>query len=539
MATEQDSRVAEKLGILARLLKFLRSLFRISTGEHEEKYLMKRITANLKQNRKYFQINTQMVTPALAEAVYAIYKTLSPAQRHLERFRKPGLLASLIIEKLLPAEIISIVEELYPDTIIEKRNQGGDTDEILEEVKQNIANFVLQFDTVDTEIIYIFYNAAQNFLDFIRFPYYYFLKKFDLQFKENNFSYKPCFQPVEAKYLIDDIIDFIDGLYALSEDVDWSRLFAILERGGSKKFVSMPSWEKILRFRENMMQTKTLQHIVQYVVNDPVWKFSSYRNNVDIVKEYILKMTQDAELTIKIMTAEEDQKKIAKRLVDLFGDNQLVHNQNYSELFSEPHVKKIYKNQAFVQPLDFIKTFHHRIFEKEIEQMVKALINHGKWASDYYQQKIIDAFNGIIEISQQILSFNNDLSGEETEGIRIRSLIQKIQNDPYSRDTLIGTLKMINSRAENLVKISIRFFADLSDCISYLADENESNKKTMILNLKEISTGSRKPIEKTLADILHKINSFIELLNLCMSFAANHGSHEMDNDILSRYSIQS
>ncbi len=540
MTIEHDSRNSEKLGILSRILTFFQSLFHITTSENDEKYLMKRIAAHLKQNEKYFQISTQMVTPAFAETVYAIYKVLSPAQKRLDRFRKPGLLATHIIAELLPAEIVTIVEELHPDTIIEKRNQGFSSDEISGEVKQNIAKFLLAFEALDTKNIYVYYNASQAFLDFCRFPYEYFLKNFDPVFKEDDPSYKPSFNLADSKPLINDLIDFVDGLYALIENVDWGWLFEILGNGSSKNIISITAWEKVLNFRKKMLEAKTLQYIVQYVINDPDWKTSPYRNNNNIVREYILKITHNAELTVRVINAEEDKKQIAKLLDKIFGDKQIVRNKNYSELFSDPQVRKIYKMQIFIQPLDLIKTFYQIIFKVEIENVVESLINYGKWVADYYQKKITDSFYGVIETSKQIILFDDDLSSEGVEGIKIRSLIKKVQDDPYAlQEMVIKNLQMINAKAEDLIKMAIRLLEDLSDSISYLISEKESNDPTIILNLEEIFAGSQQPIAKTLDDIQHKINRFIELIDLSMGFATNSGSHEMKGDILSPNSIPS
>lgn len=513
--SEETSKPAA--GFLGLVTKFFHSLLQESRLRRGEKRRRKTLTAKLKNNSsKYFRIKGQLALPALAEWFYAIFKVMGPALPKIERYSASDLLTRLFIESFLPQEVLSVIKDLHPDSIMAKRNKGGAIDKIVKEVRGNLALFREDSDSIDADRINKLYTAFHILQDFSRFPFHSLLKKFDSAFPDQTLAYTPNFSPVEGKYIIDDLEDFICVFYTLNENIEWDILFKIFKKYRDENVILPESWGKLLQSRRSMMKSQTLELIVRYIRDNHQWKPKLPKRQDEIVSEYIKGVITNAEHTVETIVTEERARRIESMQLDLFGEQPIVHNENYSEEQRLKLQKKNVKGCIFAQPLDYLKTFCLSVLEEKIRKVTEILLLHGKWTISPGSQLLSEPFTQLVNISKRIAHFDSKLSSNGDMGLKIRLLTRKISHDPLSITSLKTIIQRMDDEAKEILDEAILNFTLLAEAFKQLNDEYNSPGPKLILNWKRIHSMTREPFNQRIFDIYKKIDGLLTLLRFCM-----------------------
>jgi len=126
--------------------------------------------------------------------------------------------------------------------------------------------------------------------------------------------------------------------------------------------------------------------------------------------------------------------------------------------------------------------------------------------------ELSDAYHGLLEVSDALLSFDDSL-GDDTEiGARMRSALAKSERDKdavkYLRQILKESndkaLAMLNKAALNLIAIG-RQYRSLIEDFGKLRHE-------VLLNWKEIDSAAPKPVKDMLVEAYKKIYYMVQLL---------------------------
>ena len=182
-----------------------------SDPEREKKRQLKEINKQLKKHKyKFYKPKQEEALAALAKFFYEIYTVVGPAKLLLDHAEASVVLKTIIIENSLSEEQVQM-RASFDDSEIRAavEESGGNVKFVTDELKSNLVNFFAIFDTARVKSINATFNLMSVFLDFISFDFYFFLRKFDSRFPENDFLYNPRFEDINGEYIAEDLKDFL------------------------------------------------------------------------------------------------------------------------------------------------------------------------------------------------------------------------------------------------------------------------------------------------------------------------------------------
>ena len=198
-------------------------------AEAIKKRHLKALAKEISKNKfgKWYKPSSEEFQPQMARFFFELYKIVGPARALLASAVSSKVLKAITVEQNLSKQQHQIREKLTPDAIKE-RAKTAKQKELSIQVQKEFDVFMREFDGKKIDEIDTLYRQLNEFIHFVLFDYYFFLKKFDPALPEDKFSYTPNFSTVNGEYLKDELKDFIVVLDGLSLDANWEKLFAII-----------------------------------------------------------------------------------------------------------------------------------------------------------------------------------------------------------------------------------------------------------------------------------------------------------------------
>ena len=495
---------------------FLDKILSIFTGmgdpEAEKKKLIKSIAKDVTRSRfKFYRVKGSEATPALARFFYEIYKVVAPAQVLLTNASSSGVLRSFVIESFLSKEQRELAERIT-DAAIRERAQKLPLRELTESVRNDLLTFYSVFDADRTNQIDAAYSTLLSLVSFVNFDYYFLLKKFDSTLVERGFASKPNFDAISADYVADDLADFLEVFAPLNLEADWRRILGALKEYRNLDVISIESWNKLVPAIREVRQSQILEQVVRIAKRDPYFNSSPRVSGERIVEPFLDKLKNQVEMLIQQMSQERRNAKIEETAKAIFGTSVIVRTKNYTDKANIAFAKKMLGGYIHTGALNYLKAFLIDYFKKDIREINDILIIRGQWTINVQSQQLSDAYHGLLEVSDALLSFDDSL-GEDTEiGARMRSALAKSERDKdavkYLRQILKESndkaLAMLNKAALNLIAIG-RQYRSLIEDFGKLRHE-------VLLNWKEIDSAAPKPVKDMLVEAYKKIYYMVQLL---------------------------
>ncbi len=495
------------------LLEKLVSLFMGgSDPEKEKRKLLREIGKELKKKKyKFYKPNSGEVEPAMAKFFYEIYKVIGPAQVMLENASSSSVLKSVIIDYSLSDDQIAIRDELSEENI-RARAQEADTKTLAAELKDKLATFFAGFKGEKVREINGNYNLFLSFLQIVHFDYYFLLKKFDSGLPERDFNYNPKFDAINGEYVLDDLKDFLEILLVIDKDAQWDHLFEILKGYKNTEIVNRAAWKKALRSMYQAQRDGVFELIVKHLSKDPHYKTVSTPPDEKIVEEYLNKLKTQSELAIQKILQERQNKKIDKLLLEVFGTTAVSRTKNYTDKENLKFSKKMLGGYIYVKPINYIKAFLLDYFKRDIKTLIDLLLIRGKWSTNVNSQQLSDAFHAVMEISDQLIKFDDALGEEGELGQKIKAYMSKSNKDQNAVVSLRKVLKEINDEALGMIQGTAQNLIVIGKSLKMTLEDYEKKPHELILNWKELESYSEKEIKAYITEVYRKIYYFIQLL---------------------------
>lgn len=495
---------------------FFQKLIGIFTGgddpEREKKRLLKDIAKELKKQKfKFYKPKTKEVTPGLAKWFFSFYKLLGPAKILLENAAGSGALKSILIESSLSEKQQSKLDAFDEDNIrgaVEK----SDVKQVASHLKEELVSFFSAFDNEKIKEINATYNRIQIFLQLINFDFFFMLKKFDSALQENNFSYSPNFDAINGEYVTDDLKDFLSILHLIDPEADWDRVFEVLQKYKGQEIINRGEWKKALKVLVNVRRSSILQLLVKHIDDDPYFKVTIYPPKDKIVESYLSKMKTQAEMTIQKILQEKRNSKIDKLAVAVFGTPAISRMKFYTEKANMVFSKRMLGGYIYTVPMNYLKAFLLDFVKKDLKKIVDILLIKGQWASNVMSQQLSESFHHLLEISDQLLAFDESLADEGELGAKVKALLPKTDRDPNSMSVLKQQVKDINEKAQLLLKGSAQNLITVAKNLRMCLEDYQKQPREMLINWKELEAAFDNNVKESIADIYKTIYHFIQLL---------------------------
>jgi len=494
---------------------FLQKIFGIfSMGDPGagKKRLLKSLGKQISRSRYHFyKPKTSEATPTLARFFFETYKVVAPSQVMLTNSAQSGALKSFVIETFLSAEQRQQADCLT-DAYIQEKAKSMSGKDLQEHIKQIMLTFFTAFDSEKTNQIDSSYSTLLSFINFINFDYFFLLKKFDSSVVERNFSYNPKFESLSADYIADDIADFLEVFMPLNLDADWKRIFSALKEYRNMDVIQIDSWLKLAASLKDVRESGILEEIVQHIKKDPAFIVTPRSAGERIVENFIDKMKNQTVMTLQKIAQERRNSKIDDLAKLVFGSSIVLRTKNYTEKANTVFAKKLLGGFTQTQALNFLKAYLIDYFKKDIRELVDILLIRGQWSTNVQSQQISDGYHALLEVSEQIIQFDDSLADDGELGTKLRSTMAKADRDKENIKYVRQLLKDVNDKALGLINKAAVNLIGVGRHIKALIDDISKPHHELILNWKEVEGAAAIPVKEAMTESYKKIYYMVQLL---------------------------
>lgn len=500
-------------GLLSRIL----ALF--SGGgdpEREKKRRLKEIAKDLqRQKYKFYKPKSGEALPALGRFLFELYKVVGPAQSLLAGADESSALRTIIIESR-QTERQAEVRQLFSDEAIREQSKKVDTKQLVAQIKDAMATYFGGFDATVVKEINATYNLLQQLLTFVKFDYYFALRKFDSRVQEGNFTTTPRFDAINAEYITDDLKDFLEVAIPLPKDANWEPVFDVLVEYKGVEVIDRAAWKKALTGVHNVVRSGILPKIIQHVEKDPQYAAEVQVKNEHIVENYLNLMKTKVEASIQKLIKEQKTNKKNQLLQAIFGTSAVQRSKNYTEAMNATFTKKRIAGFLHVEAVNYLKAFLIDYFKGEIRQVVSdILIVRGEWTDQITSNKLSDSFYAVMSIAQQVTEFDESLGEEGELGMKLRKATSRVvERDPSSAQPLRQLLKEINEQAGEMIRESASNLIEMGKVLKLLVEDVSKDRPEVIINWKDLEGYLEEPLKDLLVKNYKRTYFFVQLMQM-------------------------
>ena len=209
---------------------------------------------------------------------------------------------------------------------------------------------------------------------------------------------------------------------------------------------------------------------------------------------------------------QRQNQKLDKLLKIVFGTTAISRMRFYTEKENLKFSKKMLGGFIYIKPLNYIKAFLLDYFKRDIKSLIDLLLIRGRWSTNLMSQQLSESFYSLMEVSDELLEFDESLSEEGNRGPRIRQYITRSEKDKNAMVSLRKVLKEINDEALSIIQITAQNLITIGKSLKQVLDDYEKRPHELLTNWKEIEQHADKDIHAGITDIYKRIYYFIQLL---------------------------
>jgi hypothetical protein len=495
--------------LIQRLLSFFAGM---GDPDAEKKKILKAIGKDLSRSRfKFYRPKGQEALPSLAKFFYELYKLTAPASVLLGNASNSAALRSFVIESFLTKEQRELLERLTEASILERAKTMSLKD-LQEGVKNDLTTFYAVFDGDMSRQIDSSYNTILSLVNFVNFDFYFLLKKSDSSLVEKSFGRAPKFEAINADYVADDLEDFLEVFLPLDFEADWHHIFEALHAYRNADVIQVDAWQKIVPALGEVRKSQVLEQIVRHVKRDPLWTPQTHYPNERIVEPFLQKLKAQIETLLQGLIQEKRNAKIDEIAKMVFGTSVVLRMKNYTDKANVLFAKKMLGGYTQTQALNYLKAYLMDYFKKDIRELVDLLIIRGQWTTMVQSQQLSDGYHALLEISDQILAFDESLSDDAEIGGKIKSSLAKSDRDKEQVKYLRNMLRDINDNAAGIITKSAVNLIQVGRQLKALIEDYERPHHEVVTNWKVIEGAASQPIKEWLVEVYKKIYYMVQLL---------------------------
>ncbi len=513
--TTAGGRAKDETGSTTLLERFFSSLFGGNDTERQKRRQLKIIAKRLSRSRyKYYKPRSELALPGLARFFLDIYKVIGPAQKLLHNARESKALQQIVIEHFFTDEQRAMRENLYEESLRELA-ESKEPKELAATAKAQLQQFYASFETATIRRINEASQLMQRMFDLVSFDYFFVLRKFDGSFPEDGFNASPKFDAINATYVCDDLKDFLEVLQPLPKTGDWDAVLEILKEYRSVDVVNHSAWKKLLGTLDSVRRSDVLADVVRHAEKDPWFEPAERGIHAGGIEPYLEKVKHETESVIQAIILERRKQRLDKLCMQVFGTTAISRSKNYTQKASEMISARAQTSYRHTDAINYLKAFLIDYFKKDIRELQDMLVVRGQWADSNDEQELSSAFHRLMDISSEIIQFDDSLGDEGELGMKLRrSIGRSVASDPGTQKLVIQTVDEINARAESLVNMSAQNLIQIGKTLKGLIDDFGKRKPEILLNWREIEGLSEQPIQDRMVAVYKQIYFFIQLLQL-------------------------
>ena len=140
------------------------------------------------------------------------------------------------------------------------------------------------------------------------------------------------------------------------------------------------------------------------------------------------------------------------------------------------------------------------------------LLIRGQWSTNIQSQQLSDGYHGLLEVSEQIIQFDDSLADDGDIGARMRNALMRADREKEYVKFVRQLLKDVNDKALTLVNTSALNLITVGRLLKALIDDLAKPHHELMLNWKEIENASTIPLREAMTEAYKKIYYMVQLL---------------------------
>ena len=481
-------------------------------AEAVKKRHLKALAKEIAKNKfsKWYKPSSEELQPQMARFFFELYKIVGPARALLASAASSKVLKSITVEQNLSKRQHQIREKLTPE-VIKERAKTTNQKELSIQVQKEFDAFMREFDGKKIDEIDTQYRQLNEFIHFVLFDYYFFLKKFDPALPEDKFSYTPNFATVNGEYLKDELKDFIVVLNGLSLDANWEKLFAIITAYKNVQPVNAPLWKKHLSLLNDVRRSHILEKIIQHITKDTAYTVEISPFTEKVTDDYLKQIERSIDNTLRDIVMEQKNSQVAMLVQRVFGNVISSGTKNYNPRSNAAFEKRGLEGYIYADAMNYLKSFLVEYFKSDIRALSDLILVRGQWTQQVLSAEYSESYHNLMHISTKLLEFDEKLSEVSEMGVKFRTLLSRMEREKEAGRQVQKHLDTVNEAALKLLKVAIKNIMTLGNAIKNCIADYDKPHRDLLQNWKEIEQHSDKPIREWMTAVYTKIYNFIML----------------------------
>jgi hypothetical protein len=501
--------------ILDRVFSFISG---DNESDPEKRNFLRQILRDINENKytKFYKARTEEIEPAFAHVLYDIYKVISPASTFIRDLNKAARIRQLALEVFIDKPTLEVVRRLNP-ALMEDRVKTTPPQELIPQLTQELAAVAASFDDTRLNAVNVTNNQIAAFTQFVTYPFFTLLQKFDINLPEELEGYQPKFAAIKAK----DSIKYLEDLFAilapLTPNENWKTVLGIMRLcNGGIDVISLERWNAVTRLVRDIRDSNILERIIQYTTRQPLWQGKSKIPNERLAQTWLENKQIEIQHIIDDLTSREWNVQVRTLAQAIFGSADTVRLQFYTERESENLIRKGLDGYVFASGLNYLLAFIGDFMDREFQDLCEILLIRGQWTTAASSREMSEAFHGIKEMDDKIIALDETLGEKGKNGPRLKAALVRSDHDRSQARYINAIVAGINDEAQNYLTAAAGYFAVIENHMKQVVEDCDKNPHELIINWKELALFSKNPLGQRVDDAYQKISSIVRLLN-CFS----------------------
>jgi hypothetical protein len=497
-------------------------------GGDDKQILLRQLAREIQQNKyaKFYRPRQEEADPSLAQYFYSIYKIVYPARKFL---RDPDTIARIkriILESYLDKETMNVLKRITPEAIEERKKSAGA--ELSKQLEDDLLALAKGFDSPRLAAADKCYRLVTIFNNFVFWDYYSFLKKFDPELPEDNFTEAPKFTAQRADIIMADLASFlavlppfdISGITAGGETgapkADWKTVFEVFKycRNG-QELIKQGLWDSLIVNLKDLKNSLMINSMIRLASRNPVWELKATPVQEEPLSAlYLDHKTAEVRQAILDITGKQRNAQIIALEKAVFNASDVTRLNFYIKKKSAVLSEKDVEPYLYAPALNHLLAFIQDFLSKELAELCDIILVRGQWTKNAASIAMSDGYHNVIDISPEITKLDETLSEDGSNGPRLRGALVRLDRDRTQERYINSIVSGINEEALNLINKAVPSLIVVAKHIKMLMDDFQKKPYELIMNWKELGQVSKTPLLQRLSDSYKKLNYFVQLMLL-------------------------
>ena len=483
----------------------------------DKEVILRQRFKELSENKyvKFYRPKTNEADPSLGQFFYSLYKMILPIRTFMKDTSKSTRLRQIVLEAFLDPAIVETVKRLNP-AVIEAQSKKMQPVELTDQIHADIEMLKSKFDSGRINGINRCYNLVMVVFQLVTFDYPSLLKLFDPNFSEGPFAGDAKFSPVKGAVIAKNTGDFLTVCQGINSDSDWKTLLKLLRLCAGEELISDNQFAQMLLGLRDIVNSKILELVVQCGSMNPIWACKPRIPDEHIAEAWLDFRVSKAQEFIDMINTSEKNKQISSLLKEIFYGGDLTHLEYYTVARSDIFRKKELSGFTYAEGLNYLALFLSEYVVKDISELFDILLVRGQWNNNASSKEMSEAFHLLMEIPEAVSQLDESLADDGVDGSRLKASIVRADRDPTQARYINSIIEAVNDRALELMNNSIGYLTVIDKHLKNLADDVQRKHPELLVNWRELNSVAKEPLLQQMAEDHRKINSFVQLMNLCV-----------------------